>query len=777
VPRLRLRARPPLPFALLIALASGLALSTAFPPVGLWPVAFVALAPLVWLLWDARPGRGFLLGLVFGLAFYGATIYWIWRFGALAWTALTLLCALSVAMFGLLTPALRRPSRPIVSALATAALWTVLDWIRSAWPLGGFSWGGLGISQVDNRVTVRLATVAGVWGVTFVVAAVNALMVTAITDDRDRGGERQWGLRKQRSEREPGRRSVATALVLVLVLTLAPAAIGFGEPRGDLIDVAAIQVDVREAAVAATTGADEDIRVARLNVDQHERLVDDPPDLAIWGEGALDPAAAADPVTVTAVRQAVADVGAPTLIGAVLADAEGGQRTSVVLLDGAGEPAGRYDKVHLVPFGEYVPFRSRLQWVDAIDQIPVDRTPGERIHTVSSAGLPAIGTPICFENSFPDIPRAMVNEGAGFLVVTVNNASYGFTAASAQHLQMTRIRAIEDARWMVNGAVSGISAFVDPSGRVVASEGLFRPAILRTTIRSSDERTWYVRLGDWLPWLLLGFLTVVLLVPRRRTALRPAPERLREGVRTLVILPTYDERATIEQVLKGVRAAPQDVDILVVDDSSPDRTAEVVRGAMAADPHIRLVERPRRSGLAGAYLEGFALALREGYDVVVEMDADLSHDPTELSSLLEATAAGQDLVVGSRYVPGGSVSNWSRARVALSRAGNLYARVMLGVPLHDATSGYRAYRAEPLRELVNLPVASDGYGFQIELVMRAWDLGYAIAEVPITFREREHGHSKISRRIVVEALWLVTIWGLRRRFRRAPAPRADTCHA
>ncbi len=756
MPRLRLRARPQLPLALLISLLSGLALSTAFPPVGFWPIAFVALGPLVWLLWDARPLRGFVLGLIFGLAFYGATIYWIWRFGTLAWTALTLLCALSVALFGLITPALRRPGRPIVSAMSTAALWTVLDWIRSAWPLGGFSWGGLGVSQVDNRVTVRLATVAGVWGVTFAVAAINALWVTAIIDEQGTGT----------------RRTVAIALTLALIVGVAPAAIGFGAAHGPPIDVAAIQVDVREAAARAATGSDEDIEVAKLNTELHRQLDDEPPDLAIWGEGALDPAAAEDPATVAAVRDAVAQVGAPTLIGAVLDDAEGGQRTSVVLLDGAGDLDGRYDKVHLVPFGEYVPFRSRLQWIDAIDQIPIDRTPGEQVDTLAVEGLGSIGTPICFENAFPDIPRAMVNDGAGFLVVTVNNASYGFTAAGAQHLQMTQMRAIEDARWVINGAVSGISAFVDPSGRVVASQGLFRAGILRGTIRSSDQRTWYVRLGDWLPWLLLASIVLAFVVPRRRTATRAAPEPLRPGARTLVILPTYDECATIERVLKGVRAAPHDVDILVVDDSSPDGTAQAVRDAMATDPHIRLLERSHRSGLASAYLQGFELALREGYDLIVEMDSDLSHDPSELPALLDAASTDSDVVVGSRYVPGGSVSNWSRVRVTLSRAGNVYARLMLGLPLHDATSGYRVYRADALEELMRQPVASEGYGFQIELVMRTWDLGYAMSEVPITFREREHGHSKISRRIVAEALWLVTLWGFQRRFRpSAPRPR------
>jgi apolipoprotein N-acyltransferase len=744
VSRLRLTARLRLLYALPIALGAGLLLSLAFPPAGVWPIAFVALVPLLWLLATANPARGFLIGLVFGLGAYGATIYWIWRFGTLAWTALTVVCALSVAIFGLVLPAIRRPGHPVANALGTAALWTVLDWVRSAWPLGGFSWGGIGVSQVDNRVTVRLATIAGVWGVTFAVVAVNALIAEALTG---RGGER---------------RSLVWIAGLAIVLAVGPATIPFATARGPEVDVATIQVDVRRARDGSA--GQEDLRVAQLNIDRHGGLAADPPDLAIWGEGALDPTAAADPETIRAVQASVASVGAPTLIGAVLTDPDGTQATSVVMLDADGTFVDRYNKVHLVPFGEYVPFRSRLRWVEAIDQIPVDRTPGERIHTVTTAGLPSFGTPICFENSFPDIPRSMVNDGAGFLVVTVNNASYGNTAASAQHLQMSQIRAVENGRWVVNAAVSGISAFVDPTGRVVASEGLFRPAVLRATIRSSDERTLYGRLGDWLPWLAVGLLLALFAIPRRRTRHLPVPGALPPGTRTLVILPTYEEAATIREVLVGVRAA-RDVDVVVVDDSSPDGTGEIVRTHALTDPHIRLIERARKSGLASAYQQGFRVGLDEGYDLVVEMDSDLSHDPSELPRLLARAAEGAHLVVGSRYVPGGSVSNWSRARVGLSQAGNLYARFMLGPPVHDATSGYRVYRRELLEALMADPVASEGYGFQIELVMRSWDLGYSLAEVPITFREREHGHSKISRRIVVEALWLVTVWGLKRRVR------------
>ena len=721
-------------------------LSLAFPPAGLWPVAFVALAPLLWLLGEAQPRRGSVLGLVFGLAFHGATLYWILRFGELAWVGVTVVSAMWVGVFGALVPVLRRRGDPVVKVLAIASAWTVLEWLKGMWPLGGFSWGTLGVSQVDNAATVRLGTIAGVWGVTFAVVAVNAALAQVAAGGRGRDG-----------------RAGIVALTGAAAISIAPLALPFASAEGQAIDIATIQVDVREAENRAGVG--EDLRVAELNIAQHRHLAQGPlPDLVVWGEGALDPEAAANPEVREVVSRVVAQVGAPTIVGAVIDDDDGTQHTSVLHLDADGVEVDRYDKTHLVPFGEYVPFRSRLGWIDAIDQVPVDREPGLGTQLFSSPSLPAFSTPICFENSFPAITRSIVSQGAGFVVVPVNNASYGFTAASAQHLQMSQMRAIETGRWYVNAAISGISAFVDPSGNIAASSGLFETDILRHTIRASNERTWYVRLGDWLPWLCLALLGVVFAVPHRRPASRPAPAPLSVGdLRTLVILPTYEERATIEQVLRGVRSSSNDVDLLVVDDSSPDGTATVVHDVMATEPRIRLVQRPRRSGLASAYLEGFQMALAEGYDLVVEMDSDLSHDPVELPSLLEAAAAGADLVVGSRYVPGGSVSNWSKARVALSRAGNTYARFMLGVPLHDATSGFRVYRRALLGELVANTITSEGYGFQIELVMRSWQLGATLVEVPITFREREHGHSKISRRIVVEALWLVTRWGLAQR--------------
>lgn len=688
--------------------------------------------------------------MAFGLGCYGPTLYWILRFGTMAWVSLVLLCTSSAVVFGLMAPAVFRRGRPVLQAAGLAALWTAVDWVRTMWPLGGFSWGSLGVSQVGNRATVRLATVAGVWGVTFVVVAVNALLVEAVSGGG--GGRRQAG-----------------RVALGAILIAAPIVIPFSVPDGGVIRVATIQVDVRRAA--NESGFVEDTGVARLNVAMHLRLASDPPDLAVWGEGALDPGAANDPATMSTVRSTIASVGVPTLVGAVIDDSDGTQHTSVLLFDGAGTQVGRYDKVHLVPFGEYIPWHRYLTWISALRQIPVDRTPGEIVHTLTTGDLPAFGAPICFENSFPALTRDFVRAGAQFLVVTVNNASYGTTAASAQHLQMSQMRAVEDGRWVIDAAVSGISAFVDPTGRVVADAGLFDPAILRHTIRASDATTLYVRLGDWLPWLCLAFVVGMMIVPSKRPAARPTPEPLAsESRRTLVILPTYEERDTIEWVLARLLALPERVDVLVVDDSSPDGTGELVQAVAAEEPRVRLLQRPKKSGLGSAYVDGFQVGLEEGYDLLVEMDSDLSHQPEELPGLLAATAAENDLTVGSRYVAGGSVTDWSRSRVGLSRAGNAYARFLLDLPIRDVTSGFRVYRGEVLRQLVSRPLHSEGYGFQIELVLRAFHAGCAVGEVPITFREREHGHSKISKTIVVEALGLVAVWAVKARFtRREPA--------
>jgi dolichol-phosphate mannosyltransferase len=232
---------------------------------------------------------------------------------------------------------------------------------------------------------------------------------------------------------------------------------------------------------------------------------------------------------------------------------------------------------------------------------------------------------------------------------------------------------------------------------------------------------------------------------------------------TLVVLPTYNERDNIEQVLSQVRAAVPHAHVLVVDDASPDGTGDLADAAARDLGGISVLRRPAPTGLGSAYRDGFRWGMARGYDVLVEMDADLSHDPAALPVLLRKVDDGADLVIGSRYVAGGVAADWPWYRRAISRIGCRYAQVMLGLPTRDATSGYRAYRAAALRSVDLDTVRANGYGFQVEMAYRVLRVGGAIEEVPIEFRDRRAGTSKMSTRIVIEALLLVTKWGVRDR--------------
>ncbi len=229
--------------------------------------------------------------------------------------------------------------------------------------------------------------------------------------------------------------------------------------------------------------------------------------------------------------------------------------------------------------------------------------------------------------------------------------------------------------------------------------------------------------------------------------------------RILVCIPTYDERGNLPDTVARLRAAVPEADVLVLDDASPDGTGVVADELAAADSQIHVEHRPGKRGLGAAYVAGFTWGLGRGYEVLVEMDADGSHQPEELPRLLSALR-GADVVLGSRWVAGGQVRNWPASRLLLSRGGNLYTRLALGIPISDATGGFRAYRAEVLRAVPLSQVASQGYCFQVDLLYQAVRAGFRVAEVPITFVERSVGYSKMNQAIVAEALWRVTRWGL-----------------
>lgn len=238
--------------------------------------------------------------------------------------------------------------------------------------------------------------------------------------------------------------------------------------------------------------------------------------------------------------------------------------------------------------------------------------------------------------------------------------------------------------------------------------------------------------------------------------------------RALVIIPTYNEAENLEEVLWRLAAAAPDVEVFVVDDASPDGTGTLAERLAADDPRVCVLHRRAKSGLGSAYREGFRWGMERGHDVFVEMDADLSHDPGDVPRLLHALR-GADLVIGSRYVHGGAVVDWPGHRLALSRGGNRYVRLATGLPVADATSGFRAFRLAVIESLDLTRTDSDGYSFQVETALLAWRAGFRVVEVPITFTERRLGASKISRRIVAEAVLRTARWGLAGPRRAAPA--------
>ncbi|CAB4867852.1 MAG: glycosyltransferase [Actinobacteria bacterium] len=233
--------------------------------------------------------------------------------------------------------------------------------------------------------------------------------------------------------------------------------------------------------------------------------------------------------------------------------------------------------------------------------------------------------------------------------------------------------------------------------------------------------------------------------------------------RVLLITPTYQEAQNIEEFLKRARAGLPEADILVVDDNSPDGTADVADAAAISLGQIEVLRRPGKAGLGNAYRAGFAIGLARGYEVLVQIDADLSHDPAVLPQLIAALDAGADLAIGSRYVPGGSIPNWPARRRALSKYGNAYTGFMLRTGVADATAGFRAYKAEVLRLIDYSATRSKGYGFQIETAYRVAKTGSKIVEVPITFTDRVRGHSKMSLAVMVEEMIMVSWWGIRDR--------------
>jgi apolipoprotein N-acyltransferase len=487
-------------FRLPLAVLSGAVAFCAFPPVDFGWASLIALVPLFLALRGASGRSGFIVGLAFGLAFIGPLIWWISLFGFLAWGVLVGAQALFFAVFGWFAAWSSRGG--LGRLVGVPLMFVAAEVLRTRWPLGGFAWGDLGYAQHDGGSLVSLARIGGVHAVTLALVATNALIAHVVVSGR------VW------------RRVLAGAVAVGIVIGPLWLPLGLASPRAGELDVALVQGNVpqgRFTGIADRIGrrGPEDDTI----VQNHKRLTDPlssaPPNLIVWPENAIDRDPFTDPQLGQTIEQTVKKVGAPLIAGAIL-DAPGGRfRNTNLLYSSAGLVTARYEKIHLVPFGEYVPWPALRRYVNALDQIPADGVPGKD-PVLFDIGGAKIGTMICFESTYPSLARELERSGAELLVVTTNNASFRRSPASSQHVAMSQLRAVEEGRTVLHAAISGITAVIDARGQILRRTGLFKAAVVRATVPLARGRTPYSRFGDPIELTMLALGAAVVLVTTAR---------------------------------------------------------------------------------------------------------------------------------------------------------------------------------------------------------------------------------------------------------------------
>ena len=515
---------------LLAAPVSGALLAAAFPALDLGPLALVALVPLLLVVETARPRRAAALGYVAGLTFFCLHLLWIAQFlswtGAvawLAWGALSAIQAAAFAAFFALVPA----TRPLGGwrLLVLPAAWAVLELLRAHHPIGGFPWGLLALSQHDAGLLLPLARVVGGFGLAAVIVAVNlavAFWVRALWSGAQEGGGARW------------RRLAPLVGLPLLVAGLLGARLvvpGPPAPSGPALDVVVVQAGQRGGH-----GLDQGQTTQQV-FDNHVRRTEtlaltpgDRPDLVVWGEGAADADPLSNPDRQAAVARAARAAGAPILLGATTRVDQDHRATEGLLYTPEGQLADRYQKRRLVPFGEFVPLGSVLgRLIPATREgVPYDKVPGERLEPLLIDGVP-VGPLICWESAYPGDARQLARDGSQVLLIMTNNASFGTGAGPRQHLAAGQLRAVETGRTIVQAAVTGISAVIDPGGRTSSETGLYQDTVIRVQAEPRSGTTPYVRWGRMLEAGLVGVtagglaLAGVLWWRRREVVGRPGP--------------------------------------------------------------------------------------------------------------------------------------------------------------------------------------------------------------------------------------------------------------
>ncbi|HEX2240260.1 MAG TPA: apolipoprotein N-acyltransferase [Actinomycetota bacterium] len=463
------------------ALFSGVALTFAFPEPDLFFVAWFALVPLIIIARRATPGRGAALAFVFGLGFFGTLLYWISIVGWVAWALLVLLQAGLLALFGVAIVLIARLEHLALRVILTAAAWTAVELLRSIVPIFGFTWGQLAQSQHNAPWMLRPAALGGAWAVASIVCAVNVLLARA------------WVHRGS-----PSAAAIPTAVAAVLLFgpLLLP---GVGRAEGAPARVAIVQGNV-PLEIPETGAAREEAILARhleLTRDLAERDLD----LIVWPESSIGIDLDRDPVARATVESATRVAGAAVIAGANL-DVDADRYLVMAFhIDPEHGLVDRYQKTHLVPYGEYVPGRRFLNWVPMLAQVPRDAIAGRHGKLFTPAAVPGPVAPvISFEGDFGSLVRARIASGGRLLIVATNTSTWRRSWASAQHVAMSQVRAAENGVWALHAALSGISALIAPDGSVVDRTPLWTATTLEGDVYLPDGVSFYARTGDWWAW-------------------------------------------------------------------------------------------------------------------------------------------------------------------------------------------------------------------------------------------------------------------------------------
>jgi apolipoprotein N-acyltransferase len=467
-------------YAYPLLLISGALLSLAFPEPDIAPLAWVAIVPLLMIARGETAGRGFLAGLTFGLGFFGLLLYWISLIGWMGWAALVLLESLCMGLFGLAWAlASRRTSAP-ERVLYAAALWVVVEFLRSTLPAVGFTWGQLAQSQTDLGWMLRPAALGGGWLVAFILVAVNACLAELIARDP----------RKNHA-------TAAIAASVAVALLVCPLLLPAGDATGEKISVAIVQGNVPQDI---PVGDSRDLAILDSHRVLTEELEGREVDFVVWAESSLALGVDTDLDTQVALESAAQTANAPIIAGGNLDDGPENYKVMAFHISPQGRVVDRYQKTHLVPFGEYVPVRALFGWIPTLEQVGRDAVPGDEIAVFDVAGGP-VAPVISFEGDFGSLVRRRMDEGGRLLTVLTNTSTWGHTWASAQHVAFSQVRAAENGVWVVHAAISGISAFIQPDGKVVERIPLWTADSATHEVSFAEDTTFYARVGEWMPLL------------------------------------------------------------------------------------------------------------------------------------------------------------------------------------------------------------------------------------------------------------------------------------